>query len=102
MEIPDYIPGWVVWIMLGGAVLQVIGLVSISGRLRAPEAAVRSKARLDLLDTVGALLFFVGFALGRLVASSWLWFCVAGFLISTTGYMVKGMRLRRARGRATG
>ncbi|MEU8793492.1 hypothetical protein [Streptomyces sp. NPDC048643] len=102
MEIPDYIPGWVVWIMLSGAVLQAIGLVSISGRLHAPDPAVRSEARLDLLDTVGALLFFVGFALGRLVASFWLWLCVAGFLITTTGYMVKGVRLRRARRRATG
>ncbi|MFD9590197.1 hypothetical protein ACFWBM_36565 [Streptomyces sp. NPDC059980] len=102
MEIPDYIPGWSVWIMLSGAVLQAIGLVTVSGRLRAPEAAVRSKARLDLLDTVGALLFFVGFALGQLVASSWLWLCVAGFLLSTSGYMVKGVRLLRARRGATG
>ncbi|MFJ8896935.1 HNH endonuclease family protein [Leifsonia sp. NPDC102414] len=46
--------------------------------------------------------FFVGFELGRLVASFWLWLCVAGFLISTTGYLVKGVRLRRAPGRATG
>ncbi|WP_326844172.1 hypothetical protein OHB33_37810 (plasmid) [Streptomyces sp. NBC_01558] len=102
MEIPDYIPGWVAWVMLSGAVLQAIGLVTVSGRLRAPEAAARSKARLDLLDTVGALLFFVGFALGQLIASPWLWLCIAGFLVTTSGYMVKGVRLRRARRRATG
>ncbi|MGW6214873.1 hypothetical protein [Streptomyces sp. NPDC055109] len=102
MEIPDYIPGWFVWIMLGCAALQAIGLVTVSGRLRAPEAAVRAKARLDLLDTVGALLFFVGFVLGQLIAPPWLWLCIAGFLLSTSGYMVKGVRLLRARRSAIG
>ncbi|MFD5717164.1 hypothetical protein [Streptomyces sp. NPDC127036] len=102
MEIPDYIPGWFVWIMLGLAALQAIGLVPISGRLRAPDPAVRSAARLDLLDAVGSLLLFVGFVLGQLVASFWLWLSAVGFLFSTTVYMGKGVRLLRARRRATG
>ncbi|MFD6293822.1 hypothetical protein ACFWFU_03190 [Streptomyces sp. NPDC060235] len=99
MEIPDYIPGWFVWIMLGGAALQAIGLVPISGRLRASDAAVRSEARLDLLDAVGALLLFGGFVLGRVVAAAWLWLSVVGFMLITAGYVVKGVRLLRARRR---
>ncbi|MFJ4894981.1 hypothetical protein ACIP5U_34060 [Streptomyces sp. NPDC088788] len=40
--------------------------------------------------------------LGQLVASFWLWLSVVGFLVSTAVYMGKGVRLLRARRRATG
>lgn len=97
VEIPDYIPGWFVWIMLGGAAMQAIGLVPIGGRLRAPDTVVRSKARLELLDAVGALLFFGGFVLGQVVAASWLWLSIGGFVLMTAGYVVKGVRMLRIR-----
>ncbi|MFF1516036.1 hypothetical protein [Streptomyces sp. NPDC058305] len=102
MEVPDYIPGWFVWIMLGGAALQAIGLVPISGRLRAPDTVVRSKACLELLDAAGALLFFGGFVLGQVLGASWLWLSVGGFVLMTAGYVVKGVRMLRIRRRPTG
>lgn len=102
VEIPDYIPHWWVWIMLGLAALQAIGLVPITGRLRASDAAARSEARLDLLDAVGALLFFGGFVLGQVVAASWFWLSVVGSVLATAGYAAKGVRMVRARRRPTG
>ncbi|MCX5280936.1 hypothetical protein [Streptomyces sp. NBC_00198] len=102
VEIPDYLPHWWVWIMLGLAALQAIGLVPISGRLRASDPAVRSEARLDLLDAVGALLSFGGFGLTLVGSASWFWLGLVGFALMTAGYAVKGVRLLRARRRPTG
>ena len=88
--------------MLGGAAMQAIGLVPISGRLRAPDTALRSKARLELLDAAGALMFFGGFVLGQVVAASWLWLSVGGFVLTTAGYAVKDVRMLRIRRLPTG
>ncbi|MEV5785595.1 hypothetical protein ACGFWD_40595 [Streptomyces sp. NPDC048448] len=69
MDIPD----WFAWIFLGLAVFQAAALVPIIRRRRGLDSAVRSKARLDLLETVGSLLLFRGVPLGSLVAESWFW-----------------------------
>ncbi|MFD8035511.1 hypothetical protein ACFV3F_43695 [Streptomyces sp. NPDC059717] len=52
------IPGWFVWIALGLAVMQALGLVLVVRRLRGSDSSVRFKARLDLLDAVGSMLLF--------------------------------------------
>ncbi|MCT4356285.1 hypothetical protein M5362_24450 [Streptomyces sp. Je 1-79] len=98
MDIPD----WFVWIALGLAVLQALALVPVIRRLRGPDPAVRSKARLDLLDTVGSMLFLIGLLLSLVVAESWFWLSLAGFALVTAVYAVKGVHLLRARRRPTG
>ncbi|MET7745925.1 hypothetical protein [Streptomyces sp. NPDC005385] len=95
------IPAWAVWVMIGLAALQAIALVPITGRLRRPDPAVRSEARLDLLDAVGSLLFFGGMVLGVAVSPSWFWVGFAGFALMTAGYAVKGVRWLRGRRRPT-
>ncbi|MFD7935312.1 replication-relaxation family protein [Streptomyces sp. NPDC059755] len=70
-------------------------------RLRALDAAVRFKARLDLLDAVGSLLFFGGAFLSAVVAESWLWISAVGFVLMSVGYGIKGVRWLRARRRST-
>ncbi|MFG2310926.1 hypothetical protein ACGFS9_19955 [Streptomyces sp. NPDC048566] len=102
MDIPHDVPHWSVWIMIGVASLQAIALVPISGRLRASDPVVRSSARLDLLDAVGSLLAFGGFGLTLKLAESWFWLGLAGFVLVTTAYGVKGVRLLRARRRSIG
>ncbi|MFF8279926.1 hypothetical protein [Streptomyces lateritius] len=97
MDIPD----WFVWIALGLAVLQTLALVPVIRRLRGPDPAVRSKARLDLLDTVGSMLLLSGLLLGLVVAESWFWLTPAGFALVTAVYAVKGVHLLRARRRPT-
>lgn len=96
------IPDWFVWIALGLAVLQALALVPVIRRLRGPDPAVRSKARLDLLDTVGSMLFLIGLLLSLVVAESWFWLSLAGFALVTAVYAVKGVHLLRARRRPTG
>jgi hypothetical protein len=90
------IPDWFVWIALGLAVLQALALVPVIRRLRGPDHAVRSKARLDLLESVGNMLLLSGLTLGLVVAESWFW------LTMTAVYAVKGVHLLRARRRPTG
>ncbi|MET9374797.1 hypothetical protein ABZX98_11690 [Streptomyces sp. NPDC002992] len=97
MDIPD----WFVWIALGLAVLQALSLVPVIRRLRGPDPAVRSKARLDLLDAVGNMLLLGGLTLGLVVAESWFWLSLAGFALVTAVYAVKGVHLLRARRRPT-
>ncbi|MEU9246787.1 hypothetical protein [Streptomyces sp. NPDC048385] len=97
MDIPD----WFAWIFLGLAILQVLGLVPISRRLREQDSTVRFKARLDLLEAVGSLLLFVGSLLGLVVAESWIWIAVPGFVLMSVGYAVKGVHRLRARRRPT-
>lgn len=55
-----------------------------------PDLAVRSDARLDLLDAVGVLLSFGGFGLAVVAAASWFWLGPSGFVLMTSGYAVKG------------
>ncbi|MGF0173187.1 hypothetical protein ACQF36_22600 [Streptomyces sp. Marseille-Q5077] len=91
------IPGWFVWIALGLAVLQALGLVPVIRRLRGSDSAVRFKARLDLLDVVGSLLLFGGLLLSLVVAEPWFWLTFAGFALMSTVYAVKGVHWLRAR-----
>lgn len=97
MDIPD----WFDWIFLGLAVFQAAALVPIIRRRRGLDSAVRSKARLDLWETVGSLLLFRGVPLGSLVAESWFWLTLAGLALMTAVYAVKGVRLLNARRRPT-
>ncbi|MEU9087170.1 hypothetical protein [Streptomyces sp. NPDC048357] len=92
-----YIPDWYVWIALGLAVLQVLGLVPIVRRLRGPDLALRFKARLELLETVATLLFMGGLLLSLTVAKSWFWIATVGFTLMAATYTVKGVRRLRAR-----
>ncbi|MER6251429.1 hypothetical protein ABT224_08640 [Streptomyces sp. NPDC001584] len=93
MDIPD----WYVWIALGLAVLQALGLVPIVRRLRGPDSVVRSAARLELLDAVAALLIISGLLLSLTGAKSWFWLALTGFVLMAAVYVVKGVRRLRAR-----
>ncbi|MCT9109588.1 hypothetical protein ACFWD7_27080 [Streptomyces mirabilis] len=97
MDIPD----WFVWIFLGLAVLQILGLVPTIRRLRGLDSAVRFKARLDLLDAVGNLLLMAGLVLSLVVAESWFWLAFAGIALMAAIYAVKGVHRLRARRRPT-
>jgi len=91
---------WFVWVALGLVVLQAVALVPVVRRMRGPDPAVRSEARLDLLETVGSLLLFFGLLLSLFVAESLFWIALAGFALIAGVYAVKGLRLLRARRRA--
>ncbi|MFB7359414.1 hypothetical protein [Streptomyces gardneri] len=58
---------------------------------------MRAEARLDLLETLGSLLFFGRMVLVLWVAESWFWPGRAGFALMTAVYAVKGFQLLRAR-----
>ncbi|MFC9816319.1 hypothetical protein ACFVJM_30150 [Streptomyces virginiae] len=91
------IPGWYVWIALGLAALQVLGLVPIVRRLRGDDPALRSQARLELVETFGTLMLMGGLLLSLTVAKAWFWLAAAGFALMAAGYAVKGIRRLRAR-----
>lgn len=91
------IPDWFAWIFLGLFLVQVLGLMPVIHRLRGLDSAVRFKARLDLLDAVGGLLLFGGGLLGLVVAESWFWISVPGYVLMTAGYAMKGVQRLRAR-----
>ncbi|MEU6934454.1 hypothetical protein AB0A05_35635 [Streptomyces sp. NPDC046374] len=93
------IPNWSVWIVLGLAVLQALALVSVVRRMGGPDAAVRSKARFDLLETVGTLLLLGGLLLSLVVTESWFWLTLAGLALLAAVYAMKGVHLLRARRR---
>ncbi|MDX3571338.1 hypothetical protein [Streptomyces sp. ID05-47C] len=95
------IPVWFAWIALPLFLLQVLGLFTVIDRLRGSDAALRAKARLDLLDVVGAMLLFGGMILALLVAESWAWLSLPGFALMSASYAVKGVRRLRARRRST-
>ncbi|MET9953573.1 hypothetical protein ABZ135_18750 [Streptomyces sp. NPDC006339] len=95
------IPEWFAWVALGLIVLQALAVVPLARRMRGPDPAVRSKARLDLLDAVGSTLMFVGLLLSLLVAESLYWIALAGFVLTAGVLAVKGLRLLRARRRPT-
>ncbi|WP_327260276.1 hypothetical protein OG444_01280 [Streptomyces sp. NBC_01232] len=90
------IPDWYVWIALGLAVLQALGLVPIVRRLRGPDPALRSRARLELLETAATLLLIGGLFLSLTAAESWFWLAATGFALLTAGYAVRGVRRLRA------
>ncbi|WP_405427672.1 hypothetical protein [Streptomyces erythrochromogenes] len=93
MDLPDQY----VWIALGLAVLQALGLVPIVRRLRGPDPALRARARLELLETAATLLLMGGLLLSLTAAESWLWLAATCFALLTTSYAVKGVRRLRAR-----
>ncbi|MFE9678501.1 hypothetical protein ACFYO5_31070 [Streptomyces sp. NPDC006259] len=95
------IPGWFVWIVLIPFFWQVLGLFPVIHRLRETDSALQSKARLDLLETVGSLLAFGGMLLSLVVGGAWAWLVVAGFAIMSAVYAVKGVHWLRARRRPT-
>ena len=95
------IPGWFVWIALGLAALQTLGLVPVIRRLRGSDSSVRSEAHLDLLDVVGSLLLFGGLLLSLSVAESWFCLTFVGFVLMAAVYAVKGIHRVRARRRPT-
>ncbi|WP_330264454.1 hypothetical protein [Streptomyces griseorubiginosus] len=95
------IPGWFVWIFLVLFLWQVLGLFPVIQRLREDNSALRSKARLDLLEILGSLLLFGGSLLSFMVGESWFWLGLAGFLLLTAVYAVKVVHWLRARHQPT-
>ncbi|MGJ7420398.1 hypothetical protein AB9128_31620 [Streptomyces cinereoruber] len=93
MDIPD----WSVWVALGIIILQLLGLVPVTRRMRDPDPAVRSKGRLDLLETIGCLLLFGGVLLSSAVAEPLVWLTPIGFVLMAATYVVKGIRRLRTR-----
>lgn len=97
VEIPD----WSKWLFLGLALWQVLGLVPIIPRLRELDPVVRAKARFDLVETIGSTMLFCGGLLYVATSESWFWLALAGFVMLSAGYAVKGVRLLRTRRRRT-
>ncbi|WP_369223283.1 hypothetical protein AB5J52_20015 [Streptomyces sp. R39] len=95
------IPGWSVWIALGLTVLQAPGLVPVIRRLRGTDSAVRSQARLDLMDVIGSLLLFGGLSLSLTGAESWFWLTFAGIALMAAFYAAQGIHWLRSRRRPT-
>ncbi|MFG3041518.1 hypothetical protein ACGFYZ_31910 [Streptomyces sp. NPDC048330] len=93
MDIPD----WLAWVALIVALLQALALVPVIRRMRGPDPAMRSKARLDLLETVGTLLLLGGLLLSVVLAEPWSWLSLAGLGLMAAVYAAKGVRLLRAR-----
>ncbi|MFF1548045.1 hypothetical protein [Streptomyces sp. NPDC058291] len=95
------ISSWSIWIALGLAVLQALWLGPVIRRLRESDSTTRSKARLDLLEVIGSLLLFSGPPLSLVVAESWAWVApsLAGFVLLSAVYAVKGVYRFRARRR---
>ncbi|MFF9016223.1 hypothetical protein ACF09C_25050 [Streptomyces sp. NPDC014870] len=93
MDIPD----WAVWAALGLSVLQGLSVATVVRRLRRADPEARTRARLDLLDTVGGLALFAGVMLTLLVADHWFWLTLVGAALIAAAYTVKGVLLLRAR-----
>jgi hypothetical protein len=96
------IPGWFVWLALGLAALQALGLVPVIRRLRGSGSGVRFEACLDLLDVVASLLLFGGLVLSLAVAASWFWLTFAGFALMAAVYALRGVYRVRGRRRPAG
>ncbi|MFD9787549.1 hypothetical protein [[Kitasatospora] papulosa] len=97
MDIPD----WFKWIFLGLAFLQIPGLAPVIHGLRELDSGTRAKARLDLLDSIGTILFLGGAYLSLEASESWFWLALAGLALGGADYAVKGVQLLRARRRPT-
>ncbi|MFF9193617.1 hypothetical protein ACF09L_00280 [Streptomyces sp. NPDC014779] len=95
MDIPD----WVLWTNGGLAGLQVLGLVPVVRRMRGDDPAERSKARLDLLESIAGLMIFGGVLLVFLEGESGFWLPLVGFALASALYAWKGILLLRARRR---
>ncbi|MCA1275294.1 hypothetical protein ACIPQH_34700 [Streptomyces rubiginosohelvolus] len=93
MDIPD----WLLWPALAAALLEAFAVIRGIRRLRKADPAVRTKARLDLLDNVASLFIVTGLLLGMTAGESWLWLSFTGFTLLTLVYAAKGLRLLRAR-----
>ena len=91
------IPGWSVWVALGLTVLQTLGLGPVIRRLRGSDSAVRSEARLDLMEAIGSLLLFGGLLLSLAATESWIWLTFAGIALMAAFYAAKGIHWLRAR-----
>lgn len=94
-------PGWFVWICLSAILFQILALGPALGRLRGPDASLRTEARWDLLGITGTLLLFGGLLLHLEGAKSWSWLPLAGLALMTPGYAVQATRWLRARRRLT-
>ncbi|MFG3488698.1 hypothetical protein ACIQ9R_13040 [Streptomyces sp. NPDC094447] len=79
------------WVLAALLVLQLIALVPVVRRMRRPDPAVRTDARLDLLDAVSSLTLLAGLALGRSALM------LAGFVLLGAVIAVKGFRALRVR-----
>ncbi len=88
---------WLLWPALAAALLEAFAVIRGIRRLREAGPAVRTRARLGLLDSVASLLIVTGLLLGMKVEEPWLWLSFTGFTLLTLVYAVKGLRLRRAR-----
>lgn len=93
------IPNWLLWPALGAALLQALALVPGIRRLRGPDPAARTKARLDLLDSVANLLLLTGLLLTMTAGDSWFWLALTGLALLPLAWAAKGLRLLRARRR---
>ncbi|MFH9799549.1 hypothetical protein [Streptomyces virginiae] len=93
MDIPDRY----IWIAVGLAVLQALGLLPMVRRLRGPDPALRSRARLEVLETVGTLVLMGGLVLSLTVAEAWFWIAATGVAIMVCVYAVKSARRLRTR-----
>ncbi|MFI8423498.1 hypothetical protein [Streptomyces sp. NPDC085479] len=89
------LPVWSVWIVSGMAVLQALALVPVLRRSRGPDPLLRSKARIDLLETAGSLVALTGFLLTFVVAEFWSVLALVGFALMSAAYVMKGLRLLR-------
>ncbi|MFE9045256.1 hypothetical protein ACFY9F_32575 [Streptomyces sp. NPDC012421] len=93
------LPVWSVWIISGMAVLQALALVPVIRRPRGPDPLLRSKARIDLLETAGSLVALTGFLLAVVMAEFWSVLALVGFALMSAAYAIKGLRLLRVRRR---
>ncbi|MEK9523553.1 hypothetical protein ACIOMM_34995 [Streptomyces sp. NPDC087908] len=53
------------WVLAALLLLQLVALVPAVRRMRRPDPAVRTEARLDLLDAVSSLTLLAGLALDQ-------------------------------------
>ncbi|MFI8369970.1 hypothetical protein [Streptomyces sp. NPDC085466] len=93
------LPVWSVWIISGLAALQALALVPLIRRSRGPDPLLRSKARIDLLETAGSLVALTGLLLALGVAEFWSLLALVGFALMSAAYVTNGLRLLRARRR---
>ncbi|MFF9064943.1 hypothetical protein ACF09E_06235 [Streptomyces sp. NPDC014891] len=79
------------WVLAALLVLQLIALVPVVRRMRRPDPAVRTDARLDLVDAVSSLTLLAGLALNQSAL------LLAGCVLLGAVIVVKGVRALRVR-----
>ncbi|WP_053642691.1 MULTISPECIES: hypothetical protein [unclassified Streptomyces] len=82
------------WVFAALAALQLIALIPVLRRLRAPGPGTRTEARFTLLDAACSLTAFAGIAFGNLALM------LCGLTALGLLYAVKGIRWYRTRERA--